>query len=139
VNRLSGAKCTVKGGLFGGCKELAIALCQYCGRPFCAQHGEILPDDQQVCSRKNCVAKRLDLEQHLVYKEVVAGRNQRRQCGVEGCEFPPIGQCSRCQGYFCADHVAERDDYTYENQIRLPRRSALCQHCHERRPIWTRL
>ncbi len=48
-----------KEGLFSGfssCKEKPAGLCVYCGRAFCAKHGEHLSDGSEVCTRKSCVA-----------------------------------------------------------------------------------
>ena len=129
--------CRVKSGLFK-CKAAAVALCQYCGRDFCRRHGEVLADGQEICSRRFCIEKRRDLEQHLVYKAAVQEQNEAGSCGVAGCRSSLSEQCERCRGFFCGRHVESRSELVLENQVRVPRMAALCSHCWKRRPIWTR-
>ncbi|HLF79039.1 MAG TPA: hypothetical protein VJB57_16280 [Dehalococcoidia bacterium] len=130
--------CEVKSGLFR-CKQHAAGLCQYCGRPFCAKHGERHADGQEICHRRFCVEKRDDLVKHLVYKEVVDQRNQAERCGIEGCGSSPSGQCVRCRGFFCSRHVEGREERIQVNQVLVPQLASLCQHCFVRRPIWLRM
>jgi hypothetical protein len=129
--------CQVKRGLFR-CDEKAAGLCQYCGRLFCRKHGVFLEENQEVCNRKFCVAKREDLARHLTYKSAVMTRNETRLCGIEVCEHGISEQCARCKGYFCGMHVIAREEMIVENQVRVRRMATLCRHCWERRPIWTR-
>ena len=129
--------CQVRKVLFRCWTEPA-GTCQYCGRSFCARHGERLEDGQEVCSRKFCVAKRHDLVRHLAYNEIVSARNEARCCGLEGCERTLAGQCSRCRGLFCSRHVEAREEPVLENRVRVTRMATLCQHCWARRPIWLR-
>ena len=98
----SGVKCQIKEGLFGGCKDNAVGYCQYCARLFCAKHALVLEPEQQVCNRKNCVAKWEDLQVHLAYKDVVVRaqrgaelrhrrlrrRELRRVCALHGVLLP---------------------------------------------------
>ena len=130
--------CQIKSGLFR-CEDEAGGLCQYCGRQFCPKHGVFLDEGQEVCNRKNCVAKREDLVRHLSYKGIVTARNEAAQCGAYGCGDTLSDQCARCKGYFCTRHVDAREEIIVENKLRLPRMSTLCRHCWERRPIWTRV
>jgi predicted nucleic acid binding AN1-type Zn finger protein len=130
--------CAVKGGLFR-CREAAAGVCVYCGRPFCARHGVFLAEGEQVCARKFCVAKRRDLDRHLVYKQDVLNLNRQRQCGITGCGASFSDQCSRCKGYFCGRHLDARDDPVMENGVKVPRMASMCSHCWRRRPIWTRI
>src|SRR3970040_1966040 len=95
--------CEVKGGFFR-CKQAGAARCIYCGRPFCTQHGVILEDGQEICSRKSCVAKREDLVVHLAYKAVVDERNQTRRCGLDGCKAGMTGEGGSSPGFFCEKH-----------------------------------
>jgi hypothetical protein len=134
---LNGASCEIKSGLFR-CKTSAAGLCQYCGKPFCADHGVFLEEGQEVCNSKNCVAKREDVVAHLVYKEAVLIRNEATQCGIEGCDQAVGRRCGRCEGYFCARHVSAHEDTVIENEMRVERMATLCQHCWQRRPIWLR-
>jgi hypothetical protein len=126
-----GAKCEIK-GLLTTCGSLATAQCVYCGRPFCPKHGEVLEDGAEVCTRKNCVAKKEDLVVHLQYKEEVLTRNLGRVCGLHMCEVEIQVQCRRCKGYFCRDHTMPWTETVTDRPERI------CAHCVERRAIWER-
>jgi hypothetical protein len=128
-------KCQVKAGLFK-CGDSAAAMCVYCGRRFCAKHGVIRELGEEICDSKNCVAKREDLERHLVYKESVLTFNRERVCGLEVCEEEWARQCSRCRGYFCNSHVEVREMMVTDEGIQAERLVLVCRHCWERRPIW---
>jgi hypothetical protein len=130
-----GSPCEVKPGFFK-CKGSSVGLCVYCGRTFCAEHGVLLDEGQEVCNSKNCVAKREDVVVHLVYKEAVTLRNDAQQCGIEGCGGPMLGRCARCSGYFCGRHVGPREETIIEDRRAVERMATLCHHCFERRPIW---
>ena len=129
--------CQIK-RLFLSCGAEAIGFCQYCGRHFCAEHGVLLEEHQEVCARKPCVAKREDVARHLVYCQFVRERNDTRRCGLAECEGEVATQCSRCRGYFCASHTDVRDETVAEGGRPVSRRRSLCTHCWLRRPIWQR-
>jgi hypothetical protein len=128
-------KCEVKGGLFK-CGDAASAICVYCGRQFCERHGVIRELGEEICGSKNCVAKREDLERHLVYKERVVSFNRERICGIEVCEEEFISQCSRCKGYFCRSHLEAREMVVTDEGIQASRLVLVCGHCWQRRSIW---
>jgi hypothetical protein len=128
-------KCEVKGGLFK-CGDAAAAVCVYCGKHFCQRHGVIRELGEEICDSKNCVAKREDLERHLVYRESVLGFNRERICGLEVCVEEFVGQCSRCKGYFCRSHIETREMMVVDEGVRAERLVLVCRHCWERRPIW---
>ena len=128
-------KCEVKGGLFR-CGDQATAMCVYCGRPFCHRHGVIRELGEEVCDSKNCIAKRQDLERHLVYKEIVLTFNREHICGLEVCEEEWGHQCSRCRGYFCTTHIQRREMMVTDEGMRAERLVLVCHHCWSRRPIW---
>jgi hypothetical protein len=130
--------CQVRGG-FRRCGQTATAICQYCGRPFCEQHGVILDDGQEICSRDRCQRKRRDVERHLVYKREVARRNAEGLCGHPSCASPFAGQCSKCRGFFCARHLESRDDLVMQRGQQVRQRSSMCLHCWSRRGLWSRL
>ena len=130
-------KCAIKGFL-SSCGEDASAQCVYCGRPFCQKHGVVLEEGEEVCSRKNCVAKREDLALHLVYNEKALERNRGRLCGLPACSEQFTSQCNRCRAYFCTKHVFVAPDSVNEGQPLPDRPPIICRHCHERRPVWTR-
>jgi len=121
------------------CTRPAAGTCQYCGRAFCSDHGVVLDDGQEICSRSRCQRKRVDLEKHLRYKAFVRHRNVERQCGVPGCQATPAGQCSRCRGFFCSRHLGNRDMWVREGRAwaRLP--ASMCEHCWRRRPLWSQV
>jgi hypothetical protein len=134
----SPALCDVKRGL-RRCGEPAAGVCQYCGRSFCAGHGQFLPGGQEICARKICQEKHQDLARHLVYKRTAAERNRSGVCGHPGCGQQPSGQCSKCAGLFCGAHLESRDDISGRGYRATVRRLSLCPHCWARRPLWSRI
>lgn len=130
--------CRLKASLFALCGSGSIACCQYCARQFCPRHGVVLDDGQEICFRKECVAKRKDLARHLVYKEQVRARNEDRLCGLDACVTAISQQCVRCKGLFCAVHVHRREELVMEATVRVPRMATLCRHCSNRRAVWLR-
>ena len=126
-----GATCQVK-GMLTSCGAPATALCVYCGRSFCLKHGEVMEDGYEVCSRKLCVEKKLELREHVTYKGAVLERNRRRLCGAEVCQVELQVQCNRCRGYFCLTHTQP----WLETVTEKPERT--CAHCLQRRPLWDR-
>jgi hypothetical protein len=127
--------CHVKGGFFK-CGDAANAMCVYCGRPFCERHGVIGAEGEEVCDTKNCIAKREDLAQHLIYKDAVLDLNRRRLCGLDGCSSEFVVQCSRCKLYFCGSHIETREMAVIEEGMRFERPVLVCRHCWLRRPVW---
>jgi hypothetical protein len=130
--------CRIRQAAIFSCGAQPLGVCQYCARSFCTKHGVTLEDGQEICSRKACVAKREDVERHLVYKQRVAQRNREAACGHGACDTSPGSQCSRCRGYFCPAHAFRRDDLVLQNRVRVSRIATLCHHCWARRPIWVR-
>jgi hypothetical protein len=127
-------------GRFSRCKDAPIGICVYCGRRFCSNHGERLPDGSEVCARDNCVAKKLDVAQHLIYKDAAMDRNRSegRPCGVEACVTVFEVQCNRCRAYFCRVHIEVHEDAVTEDGMQFRRPVPLCRHCWVRRPIWAK-
>jgi hypothetical protein len=134
---VAGDTCQFRRGLLR-CGRVPAGRCQYCGRIFCERHGVHYEDEQEICTRGVCIAKRDDLARHLVYKSSVLQRNAGRICGVESCESEHSVQCLRCRGYFCRDHAYFQEETVFDNGTRMRRRAILCRHCHARRPIWLR-
>jgi hypothetical protein len=130
--------CQVKNFL-STCGDESVGVCIYCGRPFCERHGAVLEEGQEICSRKQCVAKREDLSRHLVYRDAVASLNNARHCGELGCGDELAAQCIRCKGLFCLHHVLHREETVLENSVKIRRMATLCRHCADRRSIWTKL
>jgi hypothetical protein len=130
--------CALKKSMFSVCARDSVATCQYCGRAFCLDHGVVQHDGQEICTRKECVAKRDDLLRHLAYKTVVGSRNDALTCGINDCGEELAAQCVRCQGFFCGFHVHGRDEPVLENRVKVVRTASLCEHCWARRGIWTK-
>ncbi len=120
---------------FRACGRPGVAVCQYCGRSFCSEHGDRLGDGQEVCHTKNCGRKREDLIQHFAYQAAADERNADQRCGQERCEVLPQGECSKCRGLFCIGHLQDREVETRDG-IRI--RGSVCAHCHKRRKLWSR-
>jgi hypothetical protein len=126
------------GGRFSRCHNLAEHVCQYCGRPFCADHAHFVEGHEAVCTRKRCRLKRDDMAEHLAYRERVRQRNSAGLCGVEGCGPHPSFECSLCQGLFCGAHVSERLYPFSDGWSTVERPVSVCQRCWQRRKIWRR-
>lgn len=122
---------------FRRCGQPGVAICQYCGRSFCEQHGDRLADGQEICDRANCQRKKADLAQHFVYKESVARRNHEGLCGAVGCDQPATGQCSKCRGFFCLRHLQDREIEERHGSTAVRVRGSLCLHCLKRRRLWS--
>ena len=123
-------------GLLSSCGAEAAGVCVYCGRSFCRNHGVLLADGEEVCNRKNCLAKRDDLAKHLEYKDAVLIRNRQYQCGIEACSSEFAVQCARCKGYFCRRHATPSDDPALDDETRIGPPPHVCKHCEVRRAIW---
>jgi hypothetical protein len=116
-----------------------VGRCIYCGRAFCGDHGELRDEGQEICSRKNCVAKRDDLVIHLHYVALVNRDNDAGVCGQRGCDEKPEGECGRCRGFFCTRHLDTREETVNRGRARVSQMATMCLHCWARRPIWTRM
>lgn len=123
---------------FRTCGEPGVAICQYCGRSFCQQHGERLADGQEICDGSGCQWKKADLERHFVYKELVMRRNRERLCGADDCGQAPSGQCSKCRGLFCLRHLHEKEIEERRGSAAVRVRGSLCRHCLKRLGLWSR-
>ena len=134
--------CEIKEGFlkkFSSCKQRPVGLCIYCGRAFCGDHGELRDQGEEICSRKNCIAKRDDLVTHLEYRALVVAQNQQTgTCGIPGCSHKPDGQCARCRAYFCLGHLDTREETVGTGYQQIRQMATMCAHCWDRRPIWTR-
>jgi hypothetical protein len=120
---------------FRTCGRPGIAVCQYCGRSFCNDHGARLEDGQEICNETTCGKKKDDLIRHFAFKETVAGRNAKELCGDDACAAAPKTQCSKCKGLFCLEHLTERTLEAHDGSVS---RAAVCSHCHKRRKLWSR-
>jgi len=126
------------GRVFRRCPHAPSAICQYCGRDFCPEHGQRLANGDEICSRSICQAKRADLEAHLAYREAALRRSGRGFCAEDGCAEPRWGQCSKCEALFCEQHLHERDQNIRRGPGVTPRPASLCEHCWTRRKLWSK-
>ncbi len=124
---------TCQDGRFRRCGAAAAGVCQYCGRPFCAAHGTVYDDGQEVCRRARCAAKQADVARFLVYKARALQRNAFGACGSEGCLAKFFGQCSRCKAIFCVDHVREVRESKVMATGSDKRMLAVCDFCRGRK------
>jgi len=127
-------KCEVSRRL-RACGRPGVAVCQYCGRSFCSEHGDRLADGQEICYTKDCGRKKEDLIQHFAYQAAVGERNAAMHCGQERCDVQPQGECSKCRGLFCTGHLQERE---VELRDGTTIRGSVCAHCNKRRKLWLR-
>ena len=128
--------CRISLGMFrGACDRPAVARCVYCGRPFCAEHGERGADHADSCSRRRCRAKRKDIAAHLEWKRRVSDSNRAAVCAHEGCGNRARRQCSRCDLLFCEQHV--KDLRVAQSGVGgRDQRASLCEHCSGRLKLW---
>jgi hypothetical protein len=122
--------------LLRGCGQPSVAVCQYCGRAFCEQHGAAHDDGQEICARKRCQRKRADLEEHFAYKEAVVARNRERRCGEPNCRDMGAGECSKCSGLFCRGHLEDAQIEQGRGLQTVLLHASLCRHCRRRRKLW---
>ena len=114
-----------------------IGQCQYCAKGFCARHGLIQDDGQEICVEDRCERLRVDVEQHLIFKQDARARNDSQQCGEPDCANPFSLRCERCNCRYCEDHMRQVI-------MTIPRGSELqteavliCDHCRARLPLWS--
>ncbi len=119
-----------------GCYREAVSDCVYCARPFCAEHGERGEDYTDVCARKRCRKKLLDLRAHSQWRGRVSGSNRVSVCATEDCAERMRHQCSRCRLLFCREHVRDREIGDHSVQPAAKVLALVCIHCSERRKIW---
>ena len=124
---------------FRACGRPGVAVCQYCGRSFCDQHGARQEDGQEICTRSICERKKANLDQHVIYQEAVARRNGEQLCGDETCERRMSGRCSKCGGFFCLSHLEERVVEVRRGSTAAEQRASLCRHCVKRRDLWSKM
>ena len=119
-----------------GCGRAAVSDCVYCGRPFCAEHGERAENYTDVCAGKRCREKLQDLRAHAQWRERASASNRVSVCAIEECAERQRHQCSRCRLLFCRDHVSNREVRDHSVQPAATVLALVCAHCLERRKIW---
>lgn len=131
-------QCEVGRRWFSRCSAPAVGSCQYCGRAFCAQHGTLEDEYQEICNRPICREKQADVRDHLAYKQEAWERNQGLRCGHPDCLQRPSGQCSRCRLLFCESHLLERLETVRQGFSQITRPVSVCEHCAARLRLWSR-
>ena len=124
------------GGLLHHCHGATVGLCQYCGRPFCPEHGELLDQGQEVCRRPLCRKKLADLPVHQGFVSLVSSRNAQALCGLPNCAHEPWGQCSHCEALFCRSHLHPRLRTVRRESVTVTEPVSLCDHCWQRHQLW---
>ncbi len=111
--------------------------CQYCAKGFCADHGAIHDDDQEICVEEHCQRLRVDVELHLVFKSEARVRNDRGRCGEPDCAQPPALRCDRCMCRYCGEHLRQVLLTVTRGGELQSEAVAMCDHCRARLPLWT--
>lgn len=127
------------GRLFSRCRLAAVAVCQFCGRNFCGDHGERFPNGDEVCIRPLCLEKQADLASHLEWRTHAVDRSNRGFCGMPECEGFRWGQCSKCEALFCERHLHDRNERIRHGIVTFSRPASMCDHCVIRNKLWSRL
>lgn len=98
------------------CHAEPVDRCLYCGRHFCASHGDV---NRRVCFA--CLpkfwedaAKEAAEALELRRRELGAALNAKGLCGTDGCGNPMLTNCDRCQILHCSRHVS-RYEYSYRH------------------------
>ncbi len=119
------------------CREQMIGQCQYCARGFCAGHGNILDDGQEVCVEQRCQRLKADVAQHLVFKAEARERNAEGRCGEPDCRQEHAMRCDRCGCRYCEDHLRQVIMTVTRGGETQSEAAAICDHCRARLPLWT--
>ena len=113
-----------------------IGQCQYCAKGFCARHGRIQDDGQEICVEDRCARLRVDVARHLVFKAAAKERNQDARCGEPECLHAHSLSCDRCGCRYCEDHLRQVIMTTPRGGELQTEAVAICDHCRARLPLW---
>lgn len=111
------------------CRSRPVAVCVYCGRPFCNDHGRFLSNAATVCNHPDCARRLVEIEEFKAYKLEAEARNLAGTCGHPGCPAEVWGQCSRCRRLFCEEHLSEVYEVYYQLGRRQRRYYSVCPYC----------
>ncbi len=89
--------------------------------------------------RDICTIKQADLSRHLVFRDRALLRNRHGMCGIEGCLEGQWGQCSKCRAVYCEGHLLSRMETVRHGLGSNSRPASFCQHCQQRRKLWSRV
>ena len=118
------------------CREPLVGQCQYCARGFCARHGRVQDDGQEICVEDRCERLQTDVEQHLVFKAAARALNQEQRCGEPECRGDHALICERCSCRYCAEHVRQVIMTVPRGGELQTEAVAMCDHCRARLPLW---
>ena len=119
------------------CRGEMIGQCQYCAKGFCARHGRIQDDGQEICVEDRCERLRLDVAAHLVFKDAARARNAEGLCGEPQCSQAASLPCDRCRCRYCEDHLRQVIMTTRRGGEPQTEAIAMCDHCRARLPLWS--
>ena len=119
------------------CREPLLGQCQYCAKGFCARHGRIQDDGQEICITDRCERLRVDVEQHLIFKAAAKALNQEQRCGQPDCPLPHSLICDRCSCRYCEDHLRQVIMTRPRGGELMTEAVAICDHCRARLPLWS--
>ena len=129
------SRCALRGRL-RRCRRQLAGQCQYCGRGFCAKHGDLLGEREEVCHRESCQAKKDDLVAYAQFKIDAAARNDTNLCGIAPCENSPETFCERCSAHYCIEHLSQIVVEVVRGFERAPEMLRLCTYCVARTSVW---
>ena len=121
------------------CRHALVGQCQYCGRGFCERHGDRFGENEEVCGRKACQAKKRDVVAHTEYRQRALARNAGGECGYPQCDRDPVEPCKRCSARHCLDHLRRHLQTRQDRGELADGLIILCTHCLERVPTWQRM
>lgn len=130
-------QCEHRARLRRRCRQPLIGQCQYCARGFCAQHGQILVDGQEICSAEHCQRLMVDVAAHLVFKDAARALNAAGRCGEPSCLQPASLACDRCLCRFCEDHMRQVILTVTRGGELQTEANVICDHCRARLPLWS--
>jgi hypothetical protein len=123
-------------GRVRGCQQPIAGQCQYCARGFCADHGDVFGDHEEVCDRDPCQAKKADLSHHHAFLGVARARNEAGRCGMPDCDTDHASFCERCGPRYCIVHLQETVVMALHHGERGADVLRLCVHCLVRLEVW---
>ena len=103
---------------------------------FCADHGDLFGETEEVCDRPRCQAKKDDLAQHLSFLVQARTRNGEGWCGLPQCDEAPASHCERCGPRYCLAHLRETLVTATHHGERGSDVLRLCVHCLTRAEVW---
>lgn len=93
-----------------GCTELAVGVCEACGKPFCDAHAS--QKHKHLCLEHSewnepGAIKALRETAYWGARRMAREKNEQDFCGVEWCQHKAVVKCISCHGVYCEPHVSE--------------------------------